>query len=1246
GTFVSARLSGSYTGITGTGALNAGSITSGFGNINIGSNTFTNTSSVNTPLLTNAGTLALSATGANPITASTNGTERLRIDNTGNVGIGTTAPSQRLHVSGNSLLAGAVTVDGASDAVQLTVQNHSTQTTNLQEWQSSAGTTFAYMTSSGAFKANAGLFQTNSVIPLVVERTTASSNVGVEFKNATASWFAGQGSIGNFGIATSNNIGASTLFNIATSGNVGIGTTAPGAPLHVNSVADNSTNGLLQLSSTATGGTWLRLNNSSTGGVSHSIWSSGSANSMGAGSLIFSQGASHRMVINSSGNVGIGTTAPESLFTVGGTMPTPSAATSDITPETYQASIGGASNKGGLLINGVGSTFSTGQSVLRVHANSSGEGNLALFTSSNTSGGNPVMAIKSTGNVGIGTTAPGARLHVAGDTRFVTGTGGLHFRTDTNNSYINNMDNFVSNGSSGNGTLVLTGQGGIRLSYGNVGASGTEAVRIDSSGNVGIGNSSPSEKLHVTGNGLFSGSLTAGAGTFTSLTSPSLTNAGTLALSATGANPITASTNGSERLRITSAGNVGIGLINPRTNLEISVTNGNGAFITGSAGNAPYLRFLQTTTDYRGGYLAYDPTGNVLNIGVHNTANSDIASDTPAISILRSTGNVGIGTTGPTRKLHVNGVIYSDLTGSGSAPFLTANAGYYSTISGNANEVRLFGMTSDNRILIGDIAGAETDSNIRLRTAGSDRLTITNTGNVGIGIDAPTARLHVQTTSSGNVVDGLRLGNATTASGTGARLTFDLSTATHYSASIEAVRTNSPNAHSTDLLFRTCNGTCAVESNSTEKMRITSTGNVGIGTANPLSKLDVSGGLAVGTYAGTEASHVNGMIVSGNVSIGTTNVTGTLSYARRFKISGSNVGLILEETDSSRLFDWSVVSGDIRLRTAASNGSSPTELFRVTQAGNVGINISNPNERLVVDGSVRLTEAIKLAGGLESFLVNEDAAGIYRTSSSGGSYPFNEFGHLVVQPRTSLSRDIVFATRENNSTTLARMVVRANGNVGINNTTPSERLHVDGTIRASNLSGGATTLSTDANGNIIRTPSDSTLKTNIKDINNAMDTILALRGVSFEWIDKDRFGNMTEIGFIAQEVDTVLPELVRKGGEYWALNTPNMLAVVIEAMKEMWEVVLGNKAKIAELENRINQLESSYYNSSSSSGNSSGQTNSGGNSDPVGTAEDNENTDPIHPEDELDNDEDEDDSADDTYESDDNEETGDDDNGV
>lgn len=161
----------------------------------------------------------------------------------------------------------------------------------------------------------------------------------------------------------------------------------------------------------------------------------------------------------------------------------------------------------------------------------------------------------------------------------------------------------------------------------------------------------------------------------------------------------------------------------------------------------------------------------------------------------------------------------------------------------------------------------------------------------------------------------------------------------------------------------------------------------------------------------------------------------------------------------------------------------------------------------------------------------------------------------------------------------SRLTIDTDGDVGIGTTAPDQALDVVGTIQSSALLGGATNLTVDASGNIIRDPSDINLKTNIVDIDNALEKVLQLHGVSYEWKDKERFGEQVEIGFIAQEVDVVVPEVVRKGGDYWSLNTRNLIAVVVEAIKEMWETITNNQTRITELETRVAELEALVGNS-------------------------------------------------------------------
>ena len=109
-------------------------------------------------------------------------------------------------------------------------------------------------------------------------------------------------------------------------------------------------------------------------------------------------------------------------------------------------------------------------------------------------------------------------------------------------------------------------------------------------------------------------------------------------------------------------------------------------------------------------------------------------------------------------------------------------------------------------------------------------------------------------------------------------------------------------------------------------------------------------------------------------------------------------------------------------------------------------------------------------------------------------------------------------------------------------------------------------------GNVIATgsidsASDIKLKTNIKTIDNALDKVLKLRGAEYDRIDKD---NKHEIGVIAQEVEKIIPELVNTsedpdGGETKTVSYGNMVAVLIEAIKEQNEVINKMKKEIEDL---------------------------------------------------------------------------------
>lgn len=117
-----------------------------------------------------------------------------------------------------------------------------------------------------------------------------------------------------------------------------------------------------------------------------------------------------------------------------------------------------------------------------------------------------VYALRS---LGVGTNAPLSGTATLLDSDLflahtsITGTA-LYGRTDGTDSYLNNMNNFATNGSTGNGRLIFTGQTGMKFKYGSVGSSGTEAMGITSAGDINIGATAPiTGSLTITAKDLF-----------------------------------------------------------------------------------------------------------------------------------------------------------------------------------------------------------------------------------------------------------------------------------------------------------------------------------------------------------------------------------------------------------------------------------------------------------------------------------------------------------------------------------------------------------------------------------------------------------------------------------------------------------------------------------------------------------------------------------------------------------------------
>jgi hypothetical protein len=136
------------------------------------------------------------------------------------------------------------------------------------------------------------------------------------------------------------------------------------------------------------------------------------------------------------------------------------------------------------------------------------------------------------------------------------------------------------------------------------------------------------------------------------------------------------------------------------------------------------------------------------------------------------------------------------------------------------------------------------------------------------------------------------------------------------------------------------------------------------------------------------------------------------------------------------------------------------------------------------------------------------------------------------------------------------MRITAKGDVGIGTPDPRFKLEVAGD--AAKPGGGTWTSSSDLN-----------LKKNVKSLQDALDTLLQLRGVSFEWKEPEKQGNLTgtQMGMVAQEVEKTIPGWVGTSPD----GTKNLTirgfeALVVEAVREM-------NSKVDQLLQRMEALE-------------------------------------------------------------------------
>jgi len=344
---------------------------------------------------------------------------------------------------------------------------------------------------------------------------------------------------------------------------------------------------------------------------------------------------------------------------------------------------------------------------------------------------------------------------------------------------------------------------------------------------------------------------------------------------------------------------------------------------------------------------------------------------------------------------------------------------------------------------------------------------------------------------------------------------------------------------------------------------------LGIGELSPINKLDIEGGVAIGSaYSGTNTAPSNGLIVEGNVGIGTTNPTALLNlraptntnqlHLERDALFGGGLRFkYLGTTDGWEM--WSGDQGGIKIEATGFNKirffTNSGEQMRIDPSGNVGIGTTVPSSKLHVredlDGNHVLIIDNQSTG-------TTSAQGIYfnsedGTGTNGAAILAFDNSHPTAPATLRIVNNVSGGKIDFNTGLQTRLTISNAGDVGIGTASPAAKLHVNGT--AGNNTGVWSNLS------------DLRLKRDIEPIEGALETVEQLQGVSFRWKDAEKdtqFGRVR--GLIAQDVEKVIPEWIKTDPDgYKRLEPIGVDALLIEAIKEQQKQIEELKAEVLKL---------------------------------------------------------------------------------
>ena len=292
---------------------------------------------------------------------------------------------------------------------------------------------------------------------------------------------------------------------------------------------------------------------------------------------------------------------------------------------------------------------------------------------------------------------------------------------------------------------------------------------------------------------------------------------------------------------------------------------------------------------------------------------------------------------------------------------------------------------------------------------------------------------------------------------------------------------------------------------------------------------------------------------------------GTTTPATKLHVKSNGATFRLEGTDhtymefypqgSSTRFGWigypSTNVNDLTISSQNASGSlifntNNSERFRINSSGLVGIGNTAPISTLTVGNATgTIPGEITLyptTGSFEGGQINIKKSLVGSTAD----WIIDQYGTSAAEARLR-----IFNTTEANG-----IIIKENGFIGMGTSNPTVRLHVAGDIIANSIAGS----------------SDSRFKTNILPIENPLQKVLKLQGVTFDWKTKEfpnrMFSENRALGFIAQEVEQVIPEVVQTENStegFKSVQYDKVVALLVEAIKEQQKQIEQLQQEVKEL---------------------------------------------------------------------------------